>query len=128
MLLFGLSLLFCGAIGYPYICQITSKSLDFKYTLMFNLSGFFMVSYFILHYSRFDLIFRKTGLGIDGAYPIKIKKVKNIDHFKYTFTLPVGLCTNDIKNKKSHIEEYLDKDIEIIYDSNRTFNILVYPR
>ena len=66
ILSFGISMVVFGIV-----CQMTNKIIYWdennKYGTIFIFIGAVAILYNILSYSKFNLIFRKTNLGIDGV-------------------------------------------------------------
>lgn len=73
------------------------------------------ICYTFVTWSKFDKIWKSTGLCVGSAYPLK-KGTKRTDISTiYTFTLPCGLSLQDFDKKKNAIEQYLGREIEIRY-------------
>lgn len=95
-------------------------------TKLLKCAGVLGITYYAWTWSKFDRIFRNLGLGIDTMYPIQkgVKKYEN--SVVYKFTLPTGLSTDTIENKKTEIEQWLGKKISIEYINHGLFIIEVF--
>lgn len=73
------------------------------------------IIYSALTWSRFDKLWKSTGLCVGSSYPLK-KGVKKTDISTiYTFTLPCGLSVQDFDKNKKAIEQHLGREIDIKY-------------
>lgn len=117
---------FIAGLCYKKICFIFHIHYESLNTVIFYALFVLSILLFITSYSRFNIIFRKTNLGINGIYPMKISRKRENDLTIYKFTLPAGLSTNDIEKKQIEIEQFLGKRIKIRYLYKRTFEIKVF--
>lgn len=66
--------------------------------------------------SKFDVLFRNLGLGIDDvAFPLLKRKTRKAGYWLYEFTLPAGLCLEDFIKKQEAIEAYIGSTVELEY-------------
>lgn len=73
------------------------------------------IVYTAFTWSKFDKIWKNTGLCVGSSYPIKKGSQKTDISTIYTFTLPCGLSVQDFDKKRKVIEQYLGREIEIKY-------------
>jgi len=78
-------------------------------------AGICGITYTALTWSRFDKLWKSTGLCVGSAYPLKKGAKKTDISTIYTFTLPCGLSVQDFDKKKKVIEQYLGSEIDIKY-------------
>lgn len=73
--------------------------------------------------SKYDLVFKNIGLGIDTQYPLL--KTKTVGQFStiYKFTLPAGLGVDEIKKHQKEIEEHIGRPVDIEYLNKGLFMI-----
>lgn len=73
------------------------------------------IIYTALTWSRFDKLWKSTGLCVGSSYPLKKGMKKTDISTIYTFTLPCGLSVQDFDKNKNAIEQYLGREIDIKY-------------
>lgn len=90
-------------------------------------AGICGITYTAFTWSRFDKLWKSTGLCVGSSYPLKKGAKKTEISTIYTFTLPCGLSVQDFDKKKKVIEQYLGREIDIKY-TYKEIQIEVYKQ
>jgi len=86
-----------------------------EYCIAMGLFGVFGLARYFSKICMFDRIFKGLKLGVDNSYPVKKGKERTNEGMMYKFTLPAGLTSEDFIKEKLAIEQYLGKQVDIIY-------------
>lgn len=97
--------------GIAWYIDKEIKILFYLLIIMLAILGYLIAT------DKYSKIIKACDLGADGVYCKYKGSYKSEGQKVEIFSLAPGVCLTDFEKKKEHISQYLNKDIELKYES-----------